>query len=126
MADLGTDFSCVYDATPDMALASGRTNLAQAIARRYITPRGRLIGAPNYGEDLTQYLNDDLSPGAIARIETIAAAEALKDERVLSCVVRITLENNVMTVNCYLEDAEGPFILVLSISAVNVEILKLP
>ncbi len=125
MADLGTDFSCVYDATPDMALASGRTNLAQAIARRYITPRGRLIGAPNYGEDLTQYLNDDLSPGAIARIETIAAAEALKDERVLSCVVRITLENNVMTVNCYLEDAEGPFILVLSISAVNVEILKL-
>lgn len=125
MADLGTDISIVYDATPDMAMSTGRRNLAEAIARRYITPRGRLIGAPNYGEDLTQYLNDDLTAGETARIESVAASQAREEERVLAATVKITLADDVMIVKVYLEDAEGPFTLTLSVTNVTVEILKI-
>lgn len=125
MADLGTDVSCVFDATPNMAMVSGRRCLAEAVARRLITPRGRLIGSPNYGFDLTQYLNDDLTPGDLIRIAAGATSEVKNDERVLAATVSIALAFGVMTVKVLLEDASGPFTLVLSISDVTVEILKI-
>ncbi len=125
MADLGTDVSCVFDATPNMAMVSGRRCLAEAVARRLITPRGRLIGSPNYGFDLTQYLNDDLTAGDLIRIAAGATSEVKNDERVLAATVSIALAFGVMTVKVLLEDATGPFTLVLSISDVTVEILKI-
>lgn len=125
MADLGTDVSCVFDATPNMAMVSGRRCLAEAVARRLITPRGRLIGSPNYGFDLTQYLNDDLTAGDLIRIAAGATSEVKNDERVLAAMVSIALAFGVMTVKVLLEDASGPFTLVLSISDVTVEILKI-
>lgn len=125
MADLGTDVSCVFDATPNMAMVSGRRCLAEAVARRLITPRGRLIGSPNYGFDLTQYLNDDLTAGDLIRIAAGATSEVKNDERVLAATVSIALAFGVMTVKVLLEDASGPFTLVLSISDVTVEILKI-
>lgn len=125
MTDLGTDVSCVFDATPNMAMVSGRRCLAEAVARRLITPRGRLIGSPNYGFDLTQYLNDDLTAGDLIRIAAGATSEVKNDERVLAATVSIALAFGVMTVKVLLEDASGPFTLVLSISDVTVEILKI-
>ncbi len=124
-ADLGTDVSCVYDATPDMAMVTGRRCLAEAVARRLITPRGRLIGSPNYGFDLTQYLNDDLSAGDLIRIASGATAEVKQDERVLAATVTISLTLGVMLVKIAIEDADGPFTLTLSITDVTVEILKI-
>jgi len=125
MTDLGTDFSCTSDFTPDLALATGRSNLAQAIARRLITPRGGLIDDPNYGFDLTQFVNDDLSVPDLARIESSVVAECNKDERIDAATCRISLSGaGVMMVTILLEDAAGPFTLVLSVTDVTVSILK--
>lgn len=91
MANLGSDLSCITDCTPDFAEVSGRMCLAQAVARRYGCPRGRLIDDPNYGYYLCGYVNDDLSKNDIARIQAGAEAEAKKDERVLTAKVTIAV-----------------------------------
>ncbi len=125
MANLGSDLSCVIDCTPDMAEVSGRTCLAQAVARRYVTPRGGLIDDANYGFDLRQYINDDMSLADIARVQAGAEAEALKDERVEACKVTIAVSaEGLMVVSVVLTDSVGPFTLVLSISEVTVQILS--
>lgn len=123
MADLGTDLSCVLDSPPEMSEVSGRTCLAQAIARRLITPRGRLIDDADYGYDLSQYINDDLSTADIARIQFEAESECVKDERVLGAKVVLTVASQVMTVIVTLEDSSGPFTLVLAINDVTVQLL---
>lgn len=125
MADLGVDISCVDDLSPNMLEVTGRLLLAQAIARRYMTPRGRLIDDPNYGFDLTQYVNDDLSQADIARIQAGAQAEAEKDERVESANVTINLSTaGIMIVTVVLVDSQGPFTLVLSVNSVSIQVLK--
>lgn len=125
MADLGSDLSCVDDCTPEMSEVSGRQCLVQAIARRYITARGRLIDDANYGYDLTQYVNDDLKPADIGRIQAGAEAEAKKDERVLEATAKITLTvAGIMIVTIALTDAVGTFFLVLSVSEVTIQLLS--
>lgn len=126
VTDLGRDLSCVDDLLADFREVIGRRCLAEAIARRYITDRGTLIGDPNYGFNLTNFLNADLGTGDVALLQSGAEAEALKDERVLSAVVVATLAaDGLLTVVCTLTDADGPFTLTLAVSAVTVEILEL-
>jgi phage baseplate assembly protein W len=127
MADLGHDLSCINDLSPDMAETSGRLVLAQGIARRLSTPRARLLDDPNYGFDLTQYVNDDLTKADIGRIQAGAQAECLKDERVLAAVVTIIVTaEGALVATVVLQDGEGPFTLVLAVSAVTVSLLTVP
>lgn len=123
MADLGTDISCTLDSPPEMGEVTGRTCLAQAIVRRLITPRGRLIDDPDYGYDLSQYLNDDLARSDLARIQFESESECTKDERVLSASVVLTVASGTMTAIVTLQDADGPFTLVLAINDVTVQLL---
>lgn len=123
MADLGTDLSCVTDLTLDMAQVTGRVALAQAIARRWQTPRGGLIDDPNYGYPLSDLLNDDVSSGDLAKAQAGAAAEALKDERVLACKVSLVLNAGVLVVTASITDAAGPFTLVASVTEITTTIL---
>jgi phage baseplate assembly protein W len=119
----GQDLSCISDLTSEMRMVSGRILHAEAIARRLQTPRGRLIDDPNYGFDLTGYIDDDVSPADIARIQASSAAECLKDQRTLAATVTIQFLSGVLIVSILLTDAAGPFSLVLSISAVTTQIL---
>lgn len=123
MVDFGTCMACTTDLLGG-AMVSGRTAIAQAIVRRLITPRGRLIGYPNYGFDLVRFLNDDIDAAGLARIRAGVEAECKKDERVLDCSAIVTLSVvGVMLVDITLTDAEGPFQLVLAVSEVTVSIL---
>lgn len=124
MADLGTDLSCLEDLSPTMAEVSGRTCLAQAVARRLLTPRGRLIYDPNYGYDLEQFLNDDLGPGDLAKIAANIQNEALKDERVLTATAAVVVQNKALIVTLTIDDGDGPFTFVLPVSLVTVQLLQ--
>ncbi len=125
MADLGSDFSCLFDSPPDMAEVTGRTCLIQAVARRIITPRGTLIDDPNYGFDLTQYVNDDIDGADLIRIQDGVRAECLKDERVSDAEVTLTFTAaGVLICKIILEDGDGPFTLVLSVSQASVDVLS--
>ena len=124
MTDYGTDLSCVSDLDPTGAEISGRVLLGQALSRRLTTPRGRLLEDANYGFDLRQFVDDDLAPVDLAQIRSSIEAECLKDERVLAATATVTLTNNVLIVSVNLQDAAGPFPLVLSVTAVTTTVLS--
>ena len=111
------------DITTDFRAVSGRRALAESLVRRFRTERGGLIGDPNYGELLENHINDDMSPADLSAASSAAEAEALKDERVLSCSVAARLVDDILYFDIELEDAKGPFALTLSVSDVTVEIL---
>jgi hypothetical protein len=106
-------------------MASGFRVVAEAIVRRWMTPRGGLIDDPNYGFDLTDGLSDDLDKAGLARMANSASAEALKDERVSACDVTILLSAaGVFTVVGKVTTGQGPFRMVVSVSQVSVELLQ--
>lgn len=127
--DFGTDVSCVTDVDPRCAVVSGRRLLAEAVARRLITPRGRLIGDPNYGTDITDYINDDVSKTNLAAMRAAIIAEARKDERVEKCQVIITpppardMGIGKYLIAVTLTDADGPFDLTLAVNQLTLELL---
>jgi phage baseplate assembly protein W len=125
MTDFGTDISCVTDLADDGRSVTGRMVVAEAIARRLITPRGRLIDDPDYGFDLTAYLNDDLTPTELGALRSGAEQECLKDERVEQAEIEAVLDSaGLLTVNIDLTVADGPFALVLAVSATSVTIIS--
>ena len=126
MTDYGTALSCVDDIDPESRTVSGNRVVAEALARRLMTPRGRLIGYPDYGFDLTQFANADLSPRELAGVRAGIVAECLKDQRVVGVTVDLVLDNEgLLTVTIVVEGSQGPFTLVLAVSSVTVELLSL-
>lgn len=124
--DFGTDLSCVTDLSGDGRTVTGRRLLAEAVARRWITPRGRLLSDPNYGFDITERVNDDMSARDLASMRAGMQAEALKDERIRGCEVTVILNVvGVLTITAIITDADGPFRLVLEASSVTAKILEI-
>ncbi len=123
--DYGTALSCVNDIDAASRTVTGNRVVAEALARRLMTPRGRLIGYPNYGYDLTQFVNADLSPRDLAGIKVGIVAECEKDERVESVDANVVLATDgTLTVTIAVVGTKGPFTLVLGVSQVTVELLQ--
>ena len=124
MTDYGTDLACVTDLETTLGVVSGTRVVAEAIARRLQTPRGTLIGDPDYGFDLTGYCNDELGAGGLAWISSQIVAECTKDERVIEASAELELDaGDVMTATIKLALATEGITLVLAVSAVTVELL---
>jgi hypothetical protein len=124
LPDFGRAWSCVTDLSMPSIMVSGFRVIAEAIARRWQTPRGGLIDDPNYGYDLTGFINTDLDQAGLARIGHEAGAEALKDSRVLRASVTITFVGGVLLAAGQFVTAQGPFELVVSVSNVTVQLLQ--
>lgn len=131
--DFGRDWSCVTDLDPNGRTVGGTLLVAQDIARRITTPRGMVIDAPDYGIDVHDYLGDDLTAASIPRIKGEVTAEINKDPRVLSVIVTPTLSivsgtdatpRQLLTLDIRGTCAAGPFVLVLSVDEVSVELLR--
>ena len=121
----GSELSCTLDVDPNGSMVSGGHLIAEALYRRVITPRGRVIDDPNYGTDLTQYINDDQPKSAQAQIQAAVVQECLKDERVLQCTCTTSLNSiGVMSITIYFIAAPGPFTLVLAATPTSVNILS--
>lgn len=126
LPNYGHDLSCTTDLDPAMVEVDGVTCLAQALFRRVITPRGTLIDDANYGFDLTQFINDDLSTSDLARVGAGVDAEFLKDERVFRSSTTVTLlSTGILTVVSSVTPSAGPtFKLTLAITQVTQQILQ--
>ncbi|MCS7069103.1 MAG: hypothetical protein N2313_04600 [Meiothermus ruber] len=125
MADFGTDLSALPDL--NFSVKSGTANLAEAVARRLITPRGRLFYDLSYGLDLRQYLNEALTDEVRYEIETLVAAECEKDERVLSAsatLIDAPPQARALQIAIDLETSDGPFRLIVEIDNIAVEVLR--
>jgi hypothetical protein len=73
---------------------------------------------------LTDYLGSDFDVSSLARVASGAAAEAEKDERVVSAKVSIVLTGDTMVVTAQIETSQGPFTFVASVSAITTTLLQ--
>jgi len=122
--DFGLDISCIDDFADDGRSVTGRRLLAEAVCRRYNTPRGQLIDDPNYGYFLPDFINADVTTEDIGELQAGAAQEAEKDERVDSATADAVLEaDGTLTLTVTLDDGDGPFQFVASVTDVTVELL---
>lgn len=126
MAALGTDLFGVDDLDPMFSTVSGAEAVAQALARRLITPRGALLDDPGYGYDLRGRLNAAVTSAGRLAIQSAVAAELRKDERVDDVQVTVLFEpaTNSLRVDGVVFGAFGPFRLTLSVDAVSVSLLE--
>lgn len=122
--DFGSCWSCLTGLTFPSTQASGFRVVAEAIARRWQTPRGGLINDPDYGFSILDYLQGDLAKADLARIASGASAEAEKDERVLSCDAEVDFSLGTLTVKATVNTAAGPFPLVLAVNQLTVALLQ--
>jgi hypothetical protein len=122
--DFGSSWSCTTDLTMPSIMVSGFRVVAEAIVRRWLTPRGQLLSNPDYGFDLTSAIGDDVDVTTLGQLAQGAAAEAQKDPRVLNCYVTISMIDDVFDVRATVETANGPFTLVASVSSLTVTLLE--
>ena len=124
--DLGTDVDARSDVPLRWGLVSGRSNLNDALARRFISLLGSMPDDPEYGLDLRDYLSAGLTPSGLAQLRNAIVTQAGADPRIQSVdSVDFTFNegSNALTVVLGLSDGQGPFDLILGINAVTVEIL---
>ena len=128
--DFGTDFACVDDIDKALSMVSGRTCLANAIARRLSTPQGFLAqywdDDPDYGFDLRGLQLADLNDADLPGYESTIKAQIERDQRVESATASLSLnrETNTLTASVHADTADGPFDLVLGISDIGVDLLS--
>lgn len=122
MPHLGSDFSCVEDLDPNLTPVEGRLGLAQACARRLITPTGGLFSAPDYGDDVRRYLNSITSSTPL-RIAATAEGECEKDERVNRADASVEIVGDSLAIEVRLTDDEGPFDFTLNVDDLSAELI---
>ena len=123
---LGTDLAAL-PAFDGQRLRREGENLAEALARRLITPRGGLFYDPDYGTDLRVYLGEPITDALIYEIERVAALEAEKDPRVEAATATITRAGvDGLRLRLDVTTAEEPFRFVLRVDALTVEVLYGP
>ena len=122
--NFGQTWSGVTDLTMPSVMVSGNRAIAEMLVKRYTTPRGRLLSDPNFGLDLTQYLNAPLTSGQLSQLASQCNKEATKDERVLSAQINLTFVLGTLTVSGTIQTANGPFQLVISIAQLTVALLQ--
>lgn len=93
MADLGSDFSGILDIDSALTVVEGERCFAEGLARRLTTPAGRMLGDPDYGHDLRQYINAAINN--TSHVSLAGENECLKDERTEGVTAEVTLESSV-------------------------------
>lgn len=124
--DFGVDIDCASDIGATLSVASGYRNLGNALARRYMTPRGDLFYDQDYGLDLREWINEGLTDSGISELVDLIEAEARKDDRVLDLSADVTFDRSTskLTVAMDIETAEGPYRMILGVDEVTVQLLN--
>lgn len=124
MTVYGEDLGGIEDLDFGLHSVTGRLGVAQALARRLVTPAGALPYDPEYGLDLRSYINAGfvIAPGDLA---DAVAAEVLKDERVLAATARVVFAQQALSVFLRVDLGTGPFNLTLQVSALDATTLSI-
>lgn len=127
--DFGQDTSCTTSLRTGQ-LVSGPRLVAEALYRRFTTPRGMLRGGEdeaNYGLDLVGIIGSVSTKSDAAALEGRILSEAQKDERIQSVSVTVNATTSGPSTSFAIAisatTAAGPFTLQLAVSAVTVELI---
>lgn len=126
--DYGTDVYCIEDLDPAFSLVRGKRVVSQACLRRLGTPRGGLFYDPEYGFDLRQFANSSFGEAESFQVSSGIQSELVKDERVRSCTAQATFDADLEKLSVIIDvvSENGPFRLILAVSAVTIEVLASP
>jgi hypothetical protein len=120
--DPTVDVDCVDDFKATMPSVRGREALAQRLARRLTTPRGRFLYWPEFGYDVRTALLSKKRPEQIAiDIES----ECLKDEQVAQARADVTVVERTATIRISVMDDAGPFEFTLTIDEARAQLSEL-
>jgi len=102
--ELGTDIGGILDVDLRLSLVDGRLGLAQAVARRLFQPVGALWYDQDYGAGMLATVGSSVR--SFGGLQSVAEAEALKDERVEQAEALISYDSvdGVMDVRLTLTD----------------------
>jgi hypothetical protein len=127
MADTGFDTSTFVDGDldPFFRPITGARAIAERVARRYRTRRGRAPYAPDDGLDLVDYLSGGLDPSRTYGLEALLVDQAEKDEGVLAASAKVTVNEAAQTIRAkvLLQTSDGPLPLTLEISKLEVSVV---
>lgn len=106
---------------------SGFDNLARQIIRRLSTPRGSLFYDPDYGMDIKLFLNTNLNPSKLMKLEMDIKNECESDPRVDEAEVSIKYNPSTLSleIEISLVTIDGSFTLILNVSSLNIELLNI-
>jgi hypothetical protein len=107
MTDYGSDFAGVMDISPTLREVSGPRCVAENVACRLITPRGRLWYAPAYGFDIRQFFSGHLKDSGSIAAGVVEQAE--QEERVDSADAQVTFIGEALVIRLSLVLREGTF-----------------
>ncbi len=128
----GTDLSCTSDLSEGLLEVDPFSTraLAEALMRRLDTPRGALVGDPNYGYDLRAALNRGVTEQDVRAIAANVRAEIEKDDRVDFAAVTVTPSADGSTLRVQLvitpvDPSIGGFTLTLAVTSAELLIEEL-
>lgn len=122
--DWGIDVVCSDDIDPTFALESGTVLVAHALYRRFLTPRGTLVGDDDYGLDLRDEVGDSFDTRSVGVLRAKIVAECMKDERVQSATADVSFAAGAIRVSIRGHSAAGPFSLTLAVDTVTAQLLE--
>lgn len=119
----GIDLSCTTDLTEDLAEVDPNSPIAiaEALIRRFITPRGALPDDPDYGRDVRGHLNRGVTANDLRSLSGDLRNEARKDDRVddADILVVSSANNSVLSIKATITPADialGIFSLTFSVT----------
>jgi hypothetical protein len=125
--NFGLDVSTFLDGDldPYFRPLSGARTVAEAVARRWLTPTGALFYDPAFGVDVRELLGAALTAEHVFALRIRLAQQAEEDDRVGGADVDIEHHTATrrLTIRAVLRTAGGPFALVLSIHQLGAELL---
>lgn len=131
VSEIGEDIDAIEDINPHLTLVSGPQNLAQAIARRFITEEAFIRDvtgdgvAGDYGWDLRALCNGATTEAEMSAAVTHVEEQCRRDPRVQAAKATLifTPENGTLQVDIELETAAGPVSLSLAVDELTVALL---
>ncbi len=125
--DYGTDLNLIsrpdglLDFSDTGDVISGEDLLIQAVIIRLTTDRGSVLDAPDDGINLTDWLSRGMTLADAGSLSGVIENEILKDERFVAVRASVDISNLITAqefmVTLELDAGDGPFPLVLSVSA---------
>ena len=117
--DYGTDVSCLPDLDDTFTPLTGIAVIAQSIARS--------LEDAQYGVDLRQWLNESFEAAEVYHLQQTIESQCLRDERVQAASVSV-VQPSLYELRIAIDvepSQQGPFRLVLKVTAVTVELLSI-
>lgn len=123
-SDFGYDVSTFPSLDVSFTPRNDVSIVADAFARRLLTPRGMIWSDENYGFDVRDFLNDEVTQEMLQTIRAGVQAQAEQEERILAASVKVAYSYRLATLRLGVELSTdvGDFSLVMDVSKVRTDI----